>query len=255
MSYTGILHLREDLRSELVVDQEPAHVEPRCARCLKQSEDGIADQILCARSPEVSPESFQDADQRRCDQLTLVGGHAFQDIERYVGFDVTGIEIDNVGKAMAWDDVQHTLGKVAVRVNQSESLPPFEMRPNERLEDRGFSRAALSAAVNMLKAIAFANAEWAIGAEEVGGRKECEWIVVLVHGGGAGEAMKPFTPPAASTSGFHSRSCRASRSARDHGALRPGEDTRIKLVSVIPSAPLPSPPAEGVVFSTPCCRR
>ena len=56
-----VLNAREDLATKGAVDKEPSHIEQGCPRTLDEREDGVPNQVLAPRSPELRPEALEDA--------------------------------------------------------------------------------------------------------------------------------------------------------------------------------------------------
>ncbi|MFI5025065.1 MAG: hypothetical protein ACHQRJ_25880 [Alphaproteobacteria bacterium] len=96
----------------------------------------MVQKVLKPRSPTIGPLMFECGDDAGSGERSALGRDAGRRIEtdRMLGF--AGIEVAHIVDARARDGIENVLGKIAVRIDDGDSLPRMDVAHRE-IEENG----------------------------------------------------------------------------------------------------------------------
>ncbi len=174
----------EGFFAEIFVGEHAGDIEEGGFWAVEKGEEGVAEDMLEARTPRIAKHAFQDTDDFRTDIgfSRLVG--EFERVESdWVG-GISWVEIDDVFDAAFGDKTEVVDGKVAVGIDDAIALIIIDVGESEKFEEAALPCAGLTNDVDVARAVAAGEAELVVDAAEI---SEAEGRDVFVVGWVAGE--------------------------------------------------------------------
>ena len=117
-----VLDLSHDPRAIAGVGQEPVHAQESGVRAVEQRGDGVVEDVFESRSPRITPDALERADDAGGDQVPVVRSDVREQVQADGEVEVAGVEVDQVVGPSGRDVVQKFLGKIAVRIDQADAV-------------------------------------------------------------------------------------------------------------------------------------
>jgi hypothetical protein len=124
------------------VRQHPLDAEQRHIFAIQKGGTSGVEDVFQTRPPEFRPDRFEHTHHARRDQMPFIRRDGTEQIEADWMFHVGRVEIRHILNAMAGHVVQQVIRQIAVRINDGDAMPGFNVLQNQIAEQGGFARPA-----------------------------------------------------------------------------------------------------------------
>ena len=161
LAHDGVRQTRDDLGPQALVRQEPVQVEQRRALVVCDGEDGVAEHVLEARSPERAPLLPEDGDQvgreeRRVGVQPLTRS---EDVERDRVVNVRRAKEERAVRLVRVKVLKRLRYQGTMRIENGQAVPGAEILRDEVREQRALSGPGLTEHVEVAKSVGFKETE------------------------------------------------------------------------------------------------
>ena len=202
---------------------EHAHdAQKRRIGILEKRQDGVVQNVLHARGPDIGPDLLEDAHHAGRDEMPELGADLFERVERDRMIEIERREIDHVVDALFGHEIEHPLREFAVRIDDRETVTGADVVDRHGLEEVALPGTGLADHVHVAPAIVGLDAEPRLLVAEIGLAEDIDLFVrELFHSEisllrGQGRRRLPFPrfeaarPPSRSADGRWSPALRYS---------------------------------------------
>lgn len=135
------------------IGEQAIESEESCVRAMRQSSDGVVQDVFESRPPAFMPEAFEGANDAGGHEMPILRCGLGEQIESDGVIEVAGVEIDRLLGADGRDVKKQILREITMRVDETDTVPLLDELKDEVAQERRLTGTCFSDDVGVVAGI------------------------------------------------------------------------------------------------------